>query len=54
MKIWQIKRTDKKERCCRCLKPLKGNKWKDPEFKGYRFEYVGVCCRKLKVINSDK
>ncbi len=48
-KLWQISRSDKKERCAGCLRYFKRNEtqFKDPRFNGERFRNVGVCCRKL-------
>ena len=52
LKLWQIKRSDKHERCASCLKVLKihDNSWIDERFLGQRFRRVGVCCRKLTII----
>lgn len=42
LEIWQIKRSDKRDRCAVCLLPFrKGQfKLKSKEFRGYRFSNV--------------
>lgn len=48
-KLWDIPRSDKRDRCGICLHVLKRTKrsWRTKERQGYRFPKVGVCCRKI-------
>lgn len=43
---WDIKRSDKRERCARCLKVFKKGEFKKqcPEFNGYRFTRTHLGC----------
>lgn len=52
LEYWDIPRSDKRERCAKCLRVFKREerKIKSKEHSGYRFDRVGLCCN---VINDE-
>ena len=46
MKIWQIPRSDRKERCNKCLEVIKRGQFKIKVASGLRFNYVCYKCYK--------